>query len=53
MFLPITRAEKGVREAHICHILKDILFFLSGVAVIFCLSIEIIINGTKILKQIC
>ena len=32
MFLPITRAAKGVREAHICHILKDILFFLSGVA---------------------
>jgi hypothetical protein len=45
-------AANGVREAQMVHILKDIFFFLSAVAVIFCLSSDVQIRAVYRPKQI-
>ena len=46
-------AAKGVNDAQIFHILKENLFFLSGVALMQPFSRDITIIGTKSPKQIC
>jgi hypothetical protein len=44
-YLPMIIAANGVSEAQIVHILKDIFFFLSAVAVMFCLSKDVQIRA--------
>ena len=51
-FIPIIIAANVVNDAQIFHILKEIFFFLSGVAVMLFFSIEISIRGTNRPKQI-
>ena len=52
LYLPMIIAANGVREAQMVHILKDIFFFLSAVAVIFCLSSDVQIRAVYRPKQI-
>jgi hypothetical protein len=44
-YLPMIIAANGVSEAQIVHILKEIFFFLSAVAVMFCFSSEVQIRA--------
>lgn len=46
-------AAKGVREAQMVHVLKESLFFLSGVALMLCFRIDIVINGMNRPTKIC
>lgn len=52
-YLPMMIAAKGVREAQMVHVLNDSLFFLSGVPLMLCFNIDIVISGTNRPTKIC